>query len=96
MDMHEQQPFATIHTVDPVREQHYALSEDAELQLRHLRDGLRAVANLARGEADPAPAVPETIMGDDLAAIFDVFGIACGAIIETMRFARPSMPFGDH
>ena len=86
----------TIHSVDPVKERHYAMSEDAELQLRHLRDGLRAVANLARGEDELAPAIPETVMGDDLAAIFDVFGIACGAILETLRFARPSMPFGDH
>ncbi|PZU13833.1 MAG: hypothetical protein DI606_04505 [Sphingobium sp.] len=91
MAAHEQN-WTTIHIVDPVNERHYALSEEAELQLRILRDGLRAVANLARGEEMPSQPVPETIDGHDLASIFDVFGIACGAIIQTGRFAGPSVP----
>lgn len=92
MAAREEPRWTTIQIVDPVNERHYALSEDAELQLRILRDGLRAVANLARGEEEPSMPIPETIAGDDLAAIFDVFGIACGAIISTVRFAGPSQP----
>lgn len=88
----ERQHWTTIEIVDPVQDQHYALSQDAELQLRILRDGLRAVANLARGEEEVSAPISEAIAGEDLAAIFDVFGIACGAIIQTVRFAGPSQP----
>lgn len=92
MGVQHQQPWTTIQIVDPVHERHYALSEDAELQLRILRDGLRAMANLTRGESDEPSPVPDAVGADDLAAIFDVFGIACGAIVQTVRFAGPSMP----
>lgn len=77
---------STIHEhlqIDPTQVMHYALSEDAELHLQHLRDGLRGLATLSRGNV-------EEMIGSEMGAILDVFALAADTIIAATPFAGPS------
>lgn len=71
--------------VDPANDQFYALSQEAELRLRHVAEGAEAIGMLMEGLDRDVVEVPETL----LANVFHMIAFAIGSAMRDAAFVTP-------